>query len=100
LGTEGVLTAAILIENNIIPDVLVLQDHGYCTNYDLFSGPNSPIYQVMEDNLPNYILIDTTEAGNTVPWQNYVQVTKSYQPPIFMSLSQHQDPKALFKRIK
>jgi hypothetical protein len=100
LGTEGVQTAAILIENNIIPDVLVLQDHGYSTNYDLFSGPNSPLYQVMKDNIPNYILIDTSRAGNTVPWPNYVQVTKTYQPPVFMSLSQNQDRRALFKRIK
>jgi hypothetical protein len=100
LGTEGVQTAAILLENNFIPDVLVLQDHGFGGNYDLFSGSNSPLYKIMEGNLPNYILIDTTGAGNTVPWPNYVQVTKPYQPPVFISFSQHQDPRALFKRIK
>jgi hypothetical protein len=54
----------------------------------------------MKDNIPNYILIDTSRAGNTVPWPNYVQVTKTYQPPVFMSLSQNQDRRALFKRIK
>jgi hypothetical protein len=100
LGTEGVQTAANLLDNNIIPDVLVFQDHGYLFNYDLFRRPNSPLYQVMKENLPNYILIDTTEGANTVPWTNYVQVTKSYQPPVFMSLSQNQEPRALFKRIK
>lgn len=99
LGTEGVQTAAILLENNIIPNVLVLQDNGGCTNYNLFSGQNSPLYQVMKNHLPKYILVDTSGAGNTAPWPNYVQVTKTYQPSVFMSLSQNQDPRALFKRI-
>lgn len=79
LGTEGVQTPAILLGNNIILDVLVLQDHGYSSNYDLFSGPNSPLYQVMKENLPKYILVDTTGAGNTAPLPNYVQVTKPYK---------------------
>lgn len=98
LGTEGVQTAKILCENELAPDVLVLQDHSGCTNYALFSGKNSFLYQVMQNGLPQYILMDPTEAENTKIWTEYEQVTQVYLPKVHESLPQNRNPRALFKK--
>jgi len=98
LGTEGVQTAKILYENQLALDVLVLQDHSGCTNYALFSGKNSFLYQVMKYSLPKYILMDPTEAENTKIWPGYEQVTQVYFPKVYESLPQNRNPRALFKK--
>lgn len=100
LGTEGVQTAKILYENQLTPDVLVLQDHGGCTNYALFSGENSFLHQVIKNSLPKYILMDPTGAEETKIWPGYEQVTQACLPKVYESLSQNRNPRALFKRIK
>jgi hypothetical protein len=99
LGTEGVQTAKILCENQLAPDVLVLQDHGYGGNYALFGGENSFLYQAMQNCLPKYILLDPTGAGDAKIWQGYEQVTQAYMPKAYESLPQNRNPRALFKRI-
>jgi hypothetical protein len=98
LGTEGVQTVANLIEYQIIPDVLVLQDHGMSLNYALFSENNSPLHKAMMQNLPKYILMDPTGAENTTIWPGYTQVTQPYKPEIYLSLPQNKNPRALFKK--
>lgn len=100
LGTEGVQTAKILCENQLAPDVLVLQDHGGSTNYTLFSGENSYLHQVMKNSLPKYILMDPSGAEDTQIWLGYVQVTQVYCPKVHESLPQNRNPRALFKKIK
>jgi hypothetical protein len=100
LGTEGVQTARILCENQLAPDVLVLQDHGGCTNYALFGGENSFLHQAMKHSLPKYILMDPTGAEDTKLWPGYEQVTQAYMPKVYESLPQNRNPRALFKRIK
>jgi len=77
LGTEGVQTAEILIENKIIPDVLVIQDHGFGGNWAEFGGVDSPLYKVMKNNLPEYIL---SNPDNEMLWPGYKQVTETYNP--------------------
>jgi hypothetical protein len=99
LGTEGVQTVANLIENKIIPDVLILQDHGMSLNYALFSGNNSPLHKAMMQNLPKYILMDPTGAENTNIWSGYKQITQPYQPEVYLSLPQNKKPRALFKKV-
>ncbi|GGE15651.1 hypothetical protein [Psychroflexus salis] len=98
LGTEGVQTAKILCENELAPDVLVLQDHGGSTNYALFSDENSFLHQAMQNCLPKYILMDPTEAENTKIWPEYEQVTQVYLPKAYESLPQNRNPRALFKK--
>jgi len=96
LGTEGIKTASILLDNHIYPDVLVLEDHGI----PRFSGAQSLLYKEMSKHLPLYILMDPLGAGGTEIWPGYEQVTEGYLPEIYHSLSQSQNPRALFKRIK
>jgi hypothetical protein len=100
LGTEGVQTARILCENQLAPDVLVLQDNAGCTNYALFSGENSFLHQAMKHSLPKYILIDPTGAEETKIWSGYEQVTQVYIPKAYKSLPQNRNTRALFKKIK
>lgn len=100
LGTEGVQTVKILCENQLAPDVLVLQDHGGSTNYALFSGENSFLHEAMQNCLPKYILMDPTGAEDTKIWSGYEQVTQAYLPKVYESLSQNKNPRALFKREK
>lgn len=99
LGTEGVRTASILQQNNISIDVLVLQDHGGSTNYELFSSNDSSLHKVMQSNLPRYILMDPTGAEDTELWRGYKQVTQPHTPKIYESLPQNKKPRALFKRV-
>jgi len=98
LGTEGVQTAKILADNQLFPDVLVLQDHGGCTNYTMFGGDHSSLFQAMQNTLPKYILMDPTGAENTIIWPGYEQVTQVFLPKVFQSLPQNGKPRALFKR--
>jgi hypothetical protein len=100
MGTEGVQTAKILCENQLAPDVLVLQDHGFGGNYGSFGGENSFLHQAMQHSLPKYILMDPSGAGNTIMWPGYEQVTHAYLPKAYESLPQNRNPRALFKRIK
>lgn len=95
LQTEGIQTASVLLENNIFPDVIVLQDHGFT----MFSGSNSRFYLAMLAHLPKYILINPNESGSTEIWPGYIQVTNSYVPDIHESIPQNQTPRALFKKI-
>ncbi len=99
MGTEGVQTARVLCENQLAPEVLVLQDHGGCTNYALFGGENSFLHQAMKNCLPKYILMDPTGAEDTKIWPGYEQVTQAYMPKAYESLPQNRKPRALFKKM-
>ena len=97
LGTEAIKTAEILIKNKIYPDVLVLQDHGFGGGWAVFGGENSPLYTVMRNDLPTYILLEP--GGNTDIWPGYIQVTKPYAPGIQNANAMHMNKRALYKRI-
>jgi hypothetical protein len=98
LGTEGVKTAEVLIENGTILNVLVLQDHGFGGNWSVFGGADSPLYRAMEQNLPKYILAELN--SNIEMWPGYEQVTRTYNPPLHAAHALHRNVRALFKRIK
>jgi hypothetical protein len=96
LGTEGVKTAEILLENKIFPNVVVLQDHGFGGNWTSFGGADSPLYKVMSNHLPEYLLAETPETGgNTEIWPGYVKVARSNPPSASPQLF---NQRTLFKR--
>jgi hypothetical protein len=99
LGTEGVQTAKVLCDNELAPDVLVLQDHGYGGNYASFGGENCFLHQAMQECLPKYILMDPEEPNNPL-WLGYEQVTQTYLPEAYESLPQNRNARALFRRKK
>lgn len=97
LGTEGVKTAEILLENKIYPNLVVLQDHGYGGNWTSFGGADSPLYKVMSNHLPEYLLAATPDTGgNTHIWPGYEKVAQpnppSANPQVF-------NERTLFKRV-
>jgi hypothetical protein len=94
LTTEGVQTIKVLINNDIIPDVLVLQDHGFGSNWTEFYGIHSPLYKALEHNLPPYIL----KEPECAIWPGYSQVTTPYLPPPHFSQPQAKNHRALFKK--
>jgi hypothetical protein len=96
LGTEGIKTVEVLIENGVVPDVLVLQDHDCGGGWSVFGGADSPLDQVMRHHLPKYILAEPNST--TVMWPGYEQVTRAYNPPLHAAGAQHRNARALFKR--
>ena len=76
---------------------MVLQDHGFGGGWAVFGGENSPLYRVMKNNLPTYILLEP--GGNTDIWPGYIQVTKPYAPGIKNANAMHMNKRALYKRI-
>lgn len=103
-GTEAIQTYKILIENNLKPDVLVLQDHGMGGFWNHFgvenqSGETSYMYEIAKNHLPEYIFANgqDIESGPTHVWPGYERITQ----PIKMSKedgSMHEVLKALYKR--
>lgn len=104
LGTEGAQTAAVLHENEVFPDVLVLQDHGTGGNWSSFGlisieeQNEPPLYQALVKNLPKYLLAET--GGSTNIWPGYKQVTLPYVIPENMLKPQHNNERALYKKIE
>jgi hypothetical protein len=97
LGTEAVKTAAVLIDNNIYPELLVLQDHGFAGNWTEFGKKDFPLHETMKNHLPEYILLEP--EGNTKIWPGYLQVTKPYDPGIINANSAYTSKRALYKRV-
>ena len=97
LSTEGIKTMDILLKKNICPDVLVLQDHGYGGNWSYFGDNTSPLYEVMKDYLPEYLLVDP--KGNTVVWPGYEQVTQPFYNNVEGPSSMYNCERALFKKV-
>ena len=99
LGTDGIGTAPILLRNGIIPDVLVLQDHGLGGNYSHFGyweGKENTFYDLFKGNLPNYLF---TEPDSHYLWPGYEQVTdvvdRARVPDCLQPM--HHNKRALFK---
>ena len=91
LVTEAIKTYSILLECNLVPDVIVLQDHSSGGNWTRFGG-DSPLYRMSINNLPNYIFIEP--KGNTEPWKPFTQITDSFEIPGAM----HNNRRALYKQ--
>ena len=74
-GTEGIKTYKILLNNNIKPDVVIVQDHGLGCFWTEFSG-RSYLYEMAEDAecLPRYIVLGL----NHEPWPYYTPVSKPF----------------------
>jgi hypothetical protein len=96
LGTEGVGSASVLLENKIIPDVLVLQDHESGDNWSFFGGTDSPLHLTMQHHLPKYILAHP--KSNTIMWPGYEQITDTWLPDKNECRPLHNNPRALFRR--
>ena len=69
LGTEGIKTYQLLLENDITPDMLVLQDHGFGANWDKFGG-SSKLSSVQSSQSPILFI-----GENTEPWPGYEKRT-------------------------
>lgn len=96
LGTEGVKTAQILLDNKIYPNLLVLQDYGFGGNWTSFGGADSPLYEVMSNHLPEYLLAATPDTGgNTHIWPGYEKVARPNPPSANPQLF---NQRTLFKR--
>jgi len=96
LGTEGVKTAEVLLENSIYPNLVVLQDHGLGGNWTSFGGADSPLYLVMSNRLPEYLLAETRDTeGNIHIWPGYVKVAQPNPPSANPQLF---NQRTLFKR--
>ena len=97
LGTEAIKTYHILLNNDIKPDVIVLQDHGFGGNWD------NQIFGFSENKIPKFYGISKVSASlaqyifvgeNTKPWPEYKQLT-SFEGT-FGSADQ---PRALFEKV-
>ena len=78
LGTEAIMTYHILLQNNIKPDVIILQDHGSGCNWvnQVFGYSDEQEATFYESSkasgsLPQYIFV----GENTKPWYEYKQLT-------------------------
>jgi hypothetical protein len=82
LGTEAIKTYHILLCNNVKPDLIVLQDHGFGGNWgnQVFGFSESDtkenparLYGIsnVSASLPNFIFV----GENTKPWPYYKQLT-------------------------
>lgn len=78
LGTEAIMTYHILLQNNIKPDVIILQDHGFGGNWEnqvfgFSENKTSKFYGIskVSASLPQYIFV----GENTTPWSEYKQLT-------------------------
>jgi hypothetical protein len=84
LKAEAIYTYQILRKNKIIPDLIVLQDHGFGGGWTDFGGHHSLLFQASKLSLPKYLYA----------WPGYVQVTNAYAGRGQM----HQFERALFRR--
>lgn len=91
-GTEAIATYKILLENRILPDLLVIQDHGCGGNWTYFSQGSLLETLSKEYNLyPSYILIDK----NQNVWNNYDKISETVG-----RFGMHQDERVLYKLSK
>lgn len=72
-ATEAIQTYTILIDNNVVPDIIVLEDYGMM--YKKFGG-DSLLYQRAFNchSLPQYLFVG--KNAHTLPWPNYSRVTE------------------------
>ena len=91
LATEAIKTYSILLECNLVPAVIVLQDHGMGGNWTYFGG-DSPLYRLAVNNLPKYIFLEPN--SNTKPWKSYSKITKAFNLPGAL----HNNRRALYTR--
>jgi hypothetical protein len=91
-GTEAIATYKILLQNRILPDLLVIQDHGYGGNWTYFSQDSLLETLSKEYNFyPSYILIDK----NQNVWNNYDKISETVG-----RFGMHQDERVLYKLSK
>lgn len=99
LFTDAIETYKIICENNFIPDVIVLQDHGTGGNYSYFGGAQgdekvpSKLYNYAEPHLPEYIFMEP--ESNTTIWPGYEIITNQIE----LKGPMHKNKRALYKRI-
>jgi hypothetical protein len=97
LGTEGVGTAMVLLENKIFPNVVVLQDHSTGCNWTDFGGNDSPLYLVFRQHMPKYILTELNR--NKSLWPGYEQITETWSSYSGNNHTAHSNPRALFRKV-
>jgi hypothetical protein len=78
LGTDGIQTYNILCDNNLTPDILVLQEHGAGGNWSYFgyqkgNVEKTTLYDLAKNHPPKYILVEP--QSNTEIWPGYEQIT-------------------------
>ena len=79
---------ALFANNNKVPDILILQDHGFGCNYNIFGGGGA--LNMIADAVkqyPPYVMV----ADNTYPWDGYIKI-----PNLHHALGSHM--RWLYKR--
>lgn len=108
LGTDAIGTYEVLFNHGIIPDVILIQDHGFGGQwqqykYDVNSEPGSYgdsfLFQFALNHncLPKYLFSQhwDDEHETPDPWPGYVQVTE----PIALGGDMHTFKRSLYKRV-
>lgn len=98
LGTEGVGTAMVLLENKIFPNVVVIQDHSTGGNWTNFGGNSSPLYLVFRQHMPKYIF--TEPNINKSLWPGYEQITEPWSYYSDDNHPAYYNPRALFRKVE
>jgi hypothetical protein len=93
LGTEGVQTYSVLSRARILPSVVVLQEHGFGSNWTKFGGDHE-LYRLAatHHSLPDLLFV--AKGAETEPWPGYHQVSNF----VVYEGSMHDDARALFQR--
>jgi hypothetical protein len=93
LRTEAHQTYANLLDTELQPDIVVLQEHGFGCNWQDFGGQSAMhSAAAITRNLPRWLFV----AENTKPWPGYEQVeTFAVQDG-----QMHAHGRALFELVK
>ncbi len=77
-GTEAIKTYYLLLINGIIPNIIVLQDHGFGGNWSIFGTSKSKMYGIakVENYMPEILFVSKEGIGNGGCWPEYEAMTE------------------------
>ena len=107
LGTDAIKTYEVLFRSGIIPDIILIQDHGFGGQWRQFKVYPDTEYGAADESLlyssvmnlgrpPRYLFAQhwDEEFETPAPWPGYVQVTA----PVALGGDMHGFKRALYKR--
>ena len=77
-GTEAIKTYYLLLLNGIIPNIIVLQDHGFGGNWSIFGTAKSKMYGIakVENYMPELLFVSKEGIGSGGCWPEYEAMTE------------------------
>lgn len=95
-GSEGIQTCIVLIDNNIFPDLIVLQDHGFGGNWTEYCNPARELYSALstKGHLPKYLICDAERYPSAGPWPGYERISAPFTAHMYPP--QHKNARALY----